>query len=111
MSKIKHFPIPSFEEWMIKKDLRIQLGEYYLHIRPDCWGNGHTVYGFAAAADDNPLNIYSKTIFSKHKEIENGNIEELKKWYEETVKQFKEFWENYIYKTYFTEEWIFISKK
>ncbi len=97
--KIRHFNLPTFEEWNKKNnDIELILGAYRVEIRPYCWGNGYTEYAFAMALSNcNALNVYTDRLFSswfKH-EYEAGE-KGLEQWYDSTVATFYDFWERYI---------------
>lgn len=100
--KIKHFSLPTFEEWNSKNnEVTIQLGAYRVEIRPVCWGNGYTEYGFAMSlANCNALNVYTERFFCSLFE-HDGNANKLKEWYDSTIATFNDFWDEYISELYF----------
>lgn len=103
--KLKKFNFPIFEEWQ-QKDNRVSvvLGAYRVEIRPICWGDDGTLYGFAVSlADRNPHNIYTEQLFCDRFRYK-GNVKSLKQWYEDTIEAFQDFWENHIKSTYFEDD-------
>lgn len=104
MENIKFFDIPSFEEWnQNNRDFLIKLGDYYCCCRASCWGKNYTIFEFAISTSDNPINIYSKRIYSDHFKFESGKLFDLKFWYENTRENYKEKWKEYIIKNYLEE--------
>lgn len=101
--KIKFCNFPTFEEWH-KNNCKFEskLGEYNIRIDIFSWNmEGGKTYAFGVAANQNPLNIYSTTVYYSSFSQEVEDKEGLQNWYEGQIKHFKEFWENYIYNTYF----------
>lgn len=102
MKNIKFFNIPSFEEWnQNDRDFLVQVGEYYCCCRASCWGKNYVNYEFAISTSNNPLNIYSKRIYSERFHFENGKLFDLKFWYENIRENYKADWTDYIMKNYF----------
>ncbi len=102
--KLKSFVFPTFEEWERKGNkVRVELGAYCVEIRAFSWSNTGTTYMFAASlADRNPLNIYTPQIFCRRFEHES-DVAKLKEWYEQTVREFNEFFEKLLKDTYIEE--------
>ena len=103
--KLKSFKFPTFEEWEKKEcKVRLELGAYCVEVRAFSWGRDGTTYMFAASlADRNPLNIYTPQIFSRRFEYV-GDDGAFKEWYNNTVSEFNQFFENLLRKTYIEEE-------
>lgn len=95
--KIREYKIPTFEEWVrnnYKADIII--GNYRCAIGAISWNNDYTRYMFALSMMDvNPINIYSYRLFSKCIKFD-GNVEKLRLWYNDTIEEFYNFWENNI---------------
>lgn len=106
MGKVKKFNFPSFEGWKEKGfEYKGQIGDYHVDIRSVCWStskeNPETTYSIAASTRDNPLNVYSPTIYRETFHYMHDDEKNLKNWYEEQTKKFNEFWEKFIRETYF----------
>lgn len=105
--KVRRFNLPTFEEWQKKKnEVKVNLGAYRVEIRPFCWGDGYTAYGFAMALSNcNALNVYTDKLFSSSfKHGYEADENELKQWYDSTVATFHDFWEQYITGEYLLPE-------
>lgn len=103
--RIKHFDLPTFEEWG-KMDYHYEsrLGEFDIEIEESSWCTDGTVtYGFAVASNQIPMNVYARAIYRHIFTCHRSEKDKLKDWYETEVIKFREFWENYIYDTYFEE--------
>ncbi len=102
--KFKSFKFPTFEEWVKKEcKVRLEIGAYCVEVRAFSWGNNGTTYKFASSlADRNPLNIYTPQIFCRRYEY-TGDDTSFKEWYDNTVVEFNEFFENLLKKTYVEE--------
>lgn len=103
--KLKSFKFPTFEEWEKKEcKVRLELGAYCVEVRAFSWGRDGTTYMFAASlVDRNPLNIYTSQIFCRRFEYV-GDDGAFKEWYDNTVSEFNQFFENLLRKTYIEEE-------
>ena len=101
--RIKFCNFPTFEEWY-KNNCKYEskIGEYIVRIDIFSWKmDGGKTYAFGVASNQNPLNIYSNTVFYSSFSCEKGEVDSLQNWYETQIERFKEFWKNYIYDTYF----------
>lgn len=101
---IKKFTFPSFEEWNTSQIYRTNLADYYLSIGAFSWDNSreHFILGIACLRD--PINMWSKNIFSEQHiyEYDNPNkIVELEKWYNQVTIKANEAFEKYMITTYF----------
>lgn len=99
MKFCKHI-IPTFEEW-VKDNYKadIVIGNYRCAIGVFSWNDDYTRYMFALTIRAvNPLNIYADRLFCKCIKSES-NVEKLRLWYNETVEEFYNFWENNIKST------------
>lgn len=97
---IKLFSFPTFEGWLKKKEVSIVLGDYRCDIAAFCYSSHNTYYKFAVSLKNkNPLNIYIEIIFSRGFKT-NGNMEDLKSWYNSSIAEFNEFWKDYIRSNY-----------
>ena len=104
--KVKLFDFPTFEVW--KKHAFIyrgRVGEYFVEIRATSWGTRpdapETNYSIAVSTRENPMNIYSPTMYKELFSYKHDNEDNLKNWYEEQTKKFNEFWEKFILRSYF----------
>ena len=100
--KIKKFEHITFEEWEKNgKEYTAVLGAYCYNIGPCIWGHGITVYIFSFHI----YNINTDSIFSKVYDDYNdyGDIEKLKEWYNKTIDEFDDYWQNLINSTYLKE--------
>ena len=102
---VKKFNFPSFEDWKEKGfEYRGKLGDYYLDIRPVSWSvntdKPKTVYSIAVSTRENPLNVYSPTIYRETFHYLHDEEKNLQNWYEKQVEDFNAFWKNFILKTY-----------
>lgn len=86
----------------MERKFKLKLGEYYCTCDIFSWSGNSTTFMFAVSTDEIPSNIYVKTIFKRVFEYDykdpNSN---LHKWYINTIKEFKDFWVDYIMATYF----------
>lgn len=99
---IKTFKFPTFKEWEENSYDRfeIKLGNYCAEVGAVCWSKYEITYGFAVSlANCNPHNIYTEKIFYRYFKF-TGDTKALKNWYESTISEFNDFWENYIAETY-----------
>lgn len=102
--KIKTFNFPTFKEWEENSYDRFEtkLGDYRVEVGAVCWTSGEyeITYGFAVSlANVNSLNFYTKKIFYRYFKF-TGDTKALKNWYESIIREFNDFWENYIAETY-----------
>lgn len=106
--KIKSFPFPTFEEWVkSNKEIRVDVGEYRCEIRAFSWTSGKLKvnYKFAVSlSNENPLNIFTPHSFFCESFEYTGDNEKLEQWYYDTIKEFDDFWKNYIKSTYLEED-------
>ena len=97
--KVRHFNLPTFEEWQ-KKDYEVEvlLGAYKVEIGKFSWSSSGVRYAFAMSLSNcNPHNIYTDKLFSGLFDYEyKDDISKLKSWYDSTVATFYDFWEQYI---------------
>ena len=100
--KIKRLNIPTFDKWNQKNnEVTVTLGAYRVEIRPVCWGNGYTKYGFAMSLSNrNALNVYTDRMFSSVYD-HGGDVNKLKQWYDSITATFHDFWDEYISELYF----------
>ena len=109
MPKVKKFEFPTYEEWKENEFSYMmgKMGDYYVDIRAVSWSTSkehpETVYSIAASTRENPLNIYSPTIYRETFHYFHDDEKNLKDWYEKEVIKFHEFWEKFILKSYFKE--------
>ena len=103
--KIKHFNFPTFEEWIkMNYCYKSRLGEFDIEIEESSWyTDGRVTFGFAVAANQIPMNVYSHAIYRNTFTCRKTEIELLKEWYNSEIIKFKEFWEKYIISTYFID--------
>lgn len=90
---IKKIHVPTFEEWLENgKKYRGEFGSYCYEVKAFCSGSKVTTYIFAVfLATQKTLNAFTNTIFCRGYD-DYGNIEKLKKWYDDTIKEFNSFW-------------------
>lgn len=102
----KKFDFESFDKWVGNKKREIQLGDYIAEIGVFSYGcNGNTIntYCAALACRQNPHNVYSSCIYREifNYDHKNGNIEELKMWYEKVCEEINLAYKEYMRKNYF----------
>ena len=102
--KVRLFSIPTFNEWVANgKKTECKLGEYTLHIRPFSWSDNSVMYAFGVAANENPLNVYTKTIYHSYFSCGFEDVEPLREWYEKQVSQFNAYWQKYVTENFLTD--------
>lgn len=105
--KVKKFVFPSFEEWVKREqNTEIVVGAYRCEIGVFFWyaNSPSKRYMFAVAYENqNPLNVYTSKVFHKIFDYD-GDYEQLKKWYNDTIDEFNVFWENHIISNYLEVE-------
>ena len=104
---IKNFIFPTFEEWCENnRTCEIVLGAYKVTIESFCWSSNYIEYMFAVALKNTvPSNIYTSRFFQNSFKYEiQMPVDVLKKWYENIIKEFNDWWIEHIYTTYFMEE-------
>ena len=104
---IKLFSFPTFEGWLKKKNVSIILGDYRCDIAAFFYYPKYNDIRYCKLAvslkDKDPLNVYTENIFSISFKT-NGNMEDLKSWYNSSIAEFNEFWKDYIRSNYL--EWL-----
>ena len=101
MANIINWNFPTFEEWCeCNKEYEGTIGDYNCHIRAFSWCDKETEYMCAISTSLNPLNIYSDKIVRYSKTVGWDDEDQLRSWYEQTIKETQIVWEKYINEMY-----------
>lgn len=93
---IKHFKIPSFEEAKHNITTCDVVGNYEVYI----FVYSYIEIELSAIADYDSEIIFEKSL----RDTENISEDKAHAWYDKTIKELNEFWEQYIAQTYFLSE-------
>lgn len=101
---IKQFNPPSYEEWRKCEYNYVEaIGVYRCAITRWAWNQRNTTYMLAVAASPTPTNLNVEQVIRRVYRCnwtQADAEEQLRKWYEDTVKYLHEQWTQHISDTY-----------
>lgn len=98
---IKKWPFPTYDEWEeADHSWSGTLGDYHCEIKVTCWGHDFATYGIAISTSSIPHNVYVERVLSAYRRIENSNKYELQEWYNKSILEINNKWQDYIRSTY-----------